>query len=482
MAISLKKQVFSSMKWNTLAVIVNVLVQVLRISVLARFLDRDDFGMIAIALMVVSFTEIFADLGFTVPLIHKQNISNNEYSSVFWVNNLLAVVIFAILYFSAPLIARIYETPQLVSVIQSLGITIILNALGKIFQTIKQKELEYKFISLVSIISNLVGFALMIVFAIMGCKIWSLVWGTIIMTTLRQGVYFLTGLRNSPVRFHCSLQEISDFIRIGTYQVGAQILDFIASKIDIIILGKTVGMDNLGTYNLAKELIIKCYALSNSLTKGVMSAAFAKIQNDIQTLKATYLKFCNINSWVFVPLFAIVFLFADDISMIMYGNKWHSIYQVLAILAIYGAFSVITGPIASILISLGRTDLSLWWTLVQSIVSAVGIIIAGHFGFMPVVYAQVPISVILFIFSWFLIIKKILPISLLEYSKNTGLPIFDCFVIALILTIIQSWLSDSPAADFFMGAVFILCYIIILNYRIPQLKASIMSLINKKNI
>ena len=231
MAISLKKQVFSSMKWNTLAVIVNVLVQVLRISVLARFLEREDFGMIAIALMVVSFTEIFADLGFTVPLIHKQNISNNEYSSVFWVNNILAVLIFAILYFSAPLIARIYETPQLVSVIQSLGITIILNALGKIFQTIKQKELEYKFISLVSIISNLVGFALMIVFAIMGCKIWSLVWGTIIMTTLRQGVYFLTGLRNSPVRFHCSLQEISDFIRIGTYQVGAQILDFIASKI-----------------------------------------------------------------------------------------------------------------------------------------------------------------------------------------------------------------------------------------------------------
>lgn len=467
------------MKWNTLAVIVNVLVQVLRISVLARFLEREDFGMIAIALMVVSFTEIFADLGFTIPLIHKQNISKNEYSSVFWVNNLLAVVIFAILYFSAPLIARIYETPLLVPVIQSLGITIIFNALGKIFQTIKQKELEYKFISLVSIISNLVGFTFMIIFAILDYGIWSLVFGTIIMTALRQGVYLLSGIRNSPVRFHCSLREISGFIRIGAYQVGAQILDFIASKTDIIILGKTVGMDNLGTYNLAKELVIKCYALSNSLTKGVMSAAFAKIQNDIQTLKSTYLKFCNINSWVFVPLFAIIFLFADDISMLMYGDKWYNIYHVLAILAIYGAFTVITGPIATILISLGRTDLSLWWTLVQFIISAAGIMIAGLFGFMPVVYAQIPISVLLFIFSWFLIIKKVLPISLLEYIKNIGLPIFDCFIIALILIAIQSCFSDSPTADLVMGTVFILCYILILNYRIPHLKVSIKSLIKK---
>lgn len=480
MAISLKKRVFSSMKWNTLAVIVNVLVQVLRISVLARFLERDDFGMIAIALMVVSFTEIFADLGFTVPLIHKQNITKNEYSSVFWINNLLAIIIFFILFATAPIIANIYETPQLTIVIQTLGIIIILNALGKIFQTIKQKELEYKFISIVSIISNIIGFVAMVIFALIGFGIWSLVWGTIIMTALRQSIYLFYGLKSSPIQFHCSLHEVSDFIQIGSYQVGAQILDFISSKIDIIILGKTVGMDNLGTYNLAKELILKCYGLSNSLTRGVMSAAFAKIQDDVNTLKSSYLKFCRINSWFFVPLFAIIFLFADEISKLMYGDNWSSIYQVLAILSVYGTFTVIISPIASILISLGRTELSLWWTVIQSLISATGIIISGLFGFMPVVYAQIPISIFLFFASWCLIIKKILPIKFFEYVKNLSLPIFDCSIIVIIIISIQSCFSKSLTTNILLGIVFILFYILILYFRIPKIKCLILSIIHKQ--
>lgn len=479
MAVSLKKRVFSSIKWNTLAVIVNVLVQVLRISVLARFLDRDDFGMIAIALMVVSFTEIFADLGFTVPLIHKQNISKDEYSSVFWVNNLLALLIFGVLYFAAPVIARIYATPQLVSVIQVLGIIVILNALGKIFQTIKQKELEYKFISLVSIISNIVGFTFMVIFALIGWGIWSLVWGTIIMTGLRQGVYFVTGMQNARIRFHCSLTEIRDFIRIGGYQVGAQILDFIASKIDIIILGKTVGMDNLGTYNLAKELILKCYGLSNSLTRGVMSAAFANIQHDVQALKSTYLKFCRINSWVFVPVFALIFLFSDDVSMLMYGNKWDSIYQVLAILAVYGAFIVILGPIASILISLGRTDLSLWWTLIQAVISAGGILMSGYFGFMAVVYAQIPIAILMFVVSWVFIIRKVMPINFWEYNKNLMVPIFDCSIIITLLSVIRLFVPNSFIYDCIICCAFIIVFVIVLIIRVPNLKRSI-TLLQKK--
>lgn len=469
MAVSLKKRVFSSLKWNTLSVIVNVLVQVFRISVLARFLDRDDFGMIAIALMIVSFTEIFADLGFTVPLIHKQNISKDEYSSVFWINNLLSLIIFAILYLGAPLIAKIYETPQLVSVIQVLGITVILNALGKMFQTMKQKELEYKFMSLVSITSNIVGFVCMVIFAICGYGIWSLVWGTIIMTALRQGVYFFIGMRKSSIRFYCSISKIREFIRIGGYQVGAQILDFIASKIDIIILGKTVGMDNLGTYNLAKELIMKCYALSTSLTRGVMTAAFAKIQNDNSRLKSTFLKFCSINSWVFVPVFAIIFLFSDDISVLMYGEKWDSIYRVLAILSVYGAFTVIIGPLASIMISLGRTDLSLWWTFAQSIISATGILIGGMFGFMAVVYAQIPISILILFISWYLIIRKILHVNLWGYLKGMIYPIIFCAISVSILYAINKLLGDTRLSDMITLTLFILMYLAVIKYKWPNM-------------
>ena len=103
---SLKIQVVKSLGWNTIAVIVNTLAQILRIAVLARLLDTSDFGLVAISLAVVAFCEIFSDLGFTVPLLHKQDINSNEYSSVFWMNVLLSAGIYCVLFLISPIIAN----------------------------------------------------------------------------------------------------------------------------------------------------------------------------------------------------------------------------------------------------------------------------------------------------------------------------------------------------------------------------------------
>lgn len=439
---ALKEQVANSFKWNTLNVVFISLVQILRMSVLARILDVSDFGLIAIALMVISFTEIFSDLGFTIPLINKQNISNKEYSSVFWFNLLLSVIFFALLYFSAPLISKIYKESELIPIIRIIGITIIINAFGKIFQTIKTKEFCFKFISIVSILTAVFGFIITLVLALKGLGVYSLVIGTLLQVILRQLVFFISGIKESRISFHFSWNEVSTFVKMGSYQVGAQVLDFFAAKIDIILLGKLVGMDDLGIYNLAKELILKITSFSLSIFRTVMTPTIAKIQNDIERVKSVFSSYSAIFSICVVPVFACMCIFSKEISMIMYGEKWKLIYNVLTYLSIYGVYNALTIPNSTLQLAFGRTDLSLIWTIVIFVVGTIVTLIAGQFGFDYIVYSQVLIGLLLFFLSKFVILDRIINYSLYDYISFFKEPLFICILLGIptivLLRIYQS--------------------------------------------
>lgn len=93
----LRDKTINGAKWNTVATVNNALVQMLKLFILARFLSKVDFGLVAIATMVIGFTDIFANMGFSVGIIHKKEISQKEYSSVFWVNLAVSLILFGII-------------------------------------------------------------------------------------------------------------------------------------------------------------------------------------------------------------------------------------------------------------------------------------------------------------------------------------------------------------------------------------------------
>ena len=435
---AIKEKVIGGFKWNTLSVVVNTVVQLLRVSVLSRILDTSDFGLMAIALMVIAFTEIFSELGFTVPIIHKQDITKTQLSSVYWMNVIVSVIIYVVLFAVAPLLAAFYKEPSLVSIIRVVGVVVIINGFGKVFQTLKTKNLEFRFISIVAIVTSVLGLVITYLFAINGFGVYSLVYGVIAQNLIRQGVYSIQGLSSKLVSFELSLREIKDFIRIGGNQVGAQILDFIASKVDIIILGKTIGMDNLGIYNLAKELVQKCYALGVSLTSRVMAAALAQLQSDFQRLKSTYLNYARILSLFFGPVFIAMFIFSPEISAVMYGDKAELVAPVLKWLSLFGFFNCLISPSSSIQLALGRTDISLLWTFVISVTSAGITILAGLWGFEMVVYAQVLIGFICFILSWLLVLNKLLRVSIREYLNTYGFSLLSSLSLIIILGFLRT--------------------------------------------
>lgn len=441
---AIKEQTISGVKWTTVATINNAGIQMLKLFILARLLDKADFGLIAIALMVIGFTEIFSNLGLSVGIIHKQNITQKQYSSIYWVNMIASIVIYALLCASTPLLVKFYAEPELAIIIPLLGLQLIFNAFGKIFYTFKTKELEFKFISIVNIICVEAGALLTILFAVWGLGVYSLVYGMLFQTLAMQLTYAISGLGKYKILFYCKLQEIIDYIKIGGFQVGTQVLDYAAAKLDIFLIGRFFGMELLGIYNLAKELILKIIQVVNPIITNVATPAFAQIQHDKPLVRSTYLKILKLLSSVNFPIFFLLFIFAELITLLVYGENMMSVALYVRILAMWGLLNSVGNPAGILMVSLGRTDLGFYWTIIRASITAVAIAIAGHFGMEAVAYTQVAMAVLFFFIYWRTMIYNMTQIKLKDYIGANAFPFLFALAAAIAATPFRIFSSQLP--------------------------------------
>lgn len=437
----LKQKAISGVKWNTVSTVTLTLVQILRLAVLTRLLEKSDFGLIAIATMVIGFTDIFSELGLTVAVIHKQNITNKQYSSVYWTNILLCIIVFSILWAVSPLLSFFYKEPILSTIIPLLGIQILLNGFGKMFQTIKSKNLEYAFLSKVRIFACFAGFVVTVVLALLKFGVYSLVIGQLSQVGIMQVIYAFEGRKGQKILWHLDFREISDFIKIGSFRLGAQILDFISAKIDVFLIGKFFGMDDLGIYNLAKDLVCRPYGIVNLLTSSVASSAFAQLQNDRNLVKSYYKKIVNIVSTITIPIYFAIFISADVIVKILYGDAFSEVSVLLRILTLYGIESSISSQGAILQVALGRTDIGFNWTIVRIIFTIGVIFVASNINIEAVAYGQVILAIISIFLFWLMAIRPIIKMELFDYMgtfyRPLGISLSIAFPIFAFLTMLK---------------------------------------------
>ena len=223
--------------WTTASTVVRNLVHLLQIAILTRFLDKADFGIVAIAHMFIGFTAMFLDMGISVGIIHRQNITNKEYSSLFWLNIIFGVVLTLGLFLLAPIITAGYHSQDLTNVVQLISFTILLNALGTQQRTYCQKKTYFGRLAVIETVGSLITMTVAIVTAVMGYGVYSLAYSTLTGALFINLTHLIIGLiKDSRLHFHFSIEETIPFLKIGIYQVGAHILDFFTRELDIIII------------------------------------------------------------------------------------------------------------------------------------------------------------------------------------------------------------------------------------------------------
>ena len=428
---SLRSQSVTGVKWNAVGTLTTTALQMLKLFILARILTKQDFGLLAIATMFLGFTEIFANMGLATGIIHKQDITRDQYSSVFWLNLMLSVALWLLLCAFTPLIANYYHHPALRQLIPLLSFTLVIDSFGKMFYTLKTKELDFKFISIVQIVGVTLGVVLTVVLALHGFGVFSLAWGALLQAVITQSVYAVSGLKAYCIRLHFRLSEIRELVSIGLYQLGMQVIDYAANKLDIFLIGRFFSAEVLGVYNLAKELLYKAVQLINPIVTNVAAPAFARFQDDMPKMRRSYAEVLHLLSFINFPIFMAFFLFAEPLTVLLYGSGMVEMVWFVRVLSVWGMLQSIGNPAGILMVSLGRTDLGFRWTLVRIVFVLAGTLVASRISIQAMAWTQVLLAFIFLFAYWRMMVYKCIQMPLKSYLGAVTWPLLGIVVAAL---------------------------------------------------
>jgi len=414
---SIDKQVKTGVKWTTISTVVLAVVAILKISILTRFLDKSDFGLMALVTFVMGFMELFNDMGITSAILHKQGITKKQYASLYWINWIASIIMYLLLLVITPLVASFYEQSLLNTLIPLIGLNLILSAIGRQYKTIEQKNLLFNTISIIDIIGALLSLGLSVFLAIYGYGVFALVYSVIFQALFSNFCYFLIGLRKYGLLFHFKFHETKEFLKIGMYQVGGQVVNYFNRDLDILIIGKFFSTDVLGGYSLARELVRRPSSFIIPILNRVGAPALSKINDNHKKLKQSYLKMTNILASLTIPIYLIIAFLAYPIVYVLYGESFTDITILVQILTINMIFRVIGGNVGNLVVATGRTDLDFKWNLLTFIVTPLFVLIGSQFGIIGVAVMMSLSMVFLYIPSYFYLIKRMINVSLIEYSK-----------------------------------------------------------------
>ena len=312
-----------------------------------------------------------------------------------------------------------------------LSFTLVIDSFGKMFYTLKTKELDFRFISIVQIVGVTLGVVLTVVLALLGHGVFSLAWGALLQAAITQGVYAVSGLKAYRIRLHFSLGEIRELVSIGLYQLGMQVVDYAANKLDIFLIGRFFSAEVLGVYNLAKELLYKAVQLINPIVTNVAAPAFARFQDDMPKMRRSYAEVLHLLSFVNFPIFMAFFLFAEPLTVLLYGGGMVEMVWFVRVLSVWGMLQSIGNPAGILMVSLGRTDLGFKWTLVRIVFVLMGTLIASQISIQAMAWTQVLLAFIFLFAYWRMMVYKCIQMPLWSYLGAVSWPLLGVVVAAL---------------------------------------------------
>jgi O-antigen/teichoic acid export membrane protein len=379
----LKNIAASGIKWNFTSTTISTVLQIMQIIVLARILTPEDFGLIAIVGVIITFTQHFADMGVRNAIIHRQDITRKHLSSLYWLNILSGIALFAIIAALSPLVSNFYDNPQLKILLLLSALAFLITPIGQQFYILLQKNLQLARLAKFGILFAAVGTAVTVLSALAGQGVLSFVWGNLAsaVTSTALAVYNFKTWRPS---FHFSTDDLKGYVSFGLYQMGERTLHYFSWNIDKLLIGKLLGTEVLGFYSVAYQLMLRPMNIINPVFTQVAFPVFSVIQHDNERLKSGYLKLTRAISFITAPVYFIMFALAEPLILILLGDGWKPAVGIFQVLVWLGIFYSIGYPIGSLLLAKGRAGLSFWLNVFYFLLYAAAILIGSHWGVLGI--------------------------------------------------------------------------------------------------
>lgn len=389
---SLKEKTVSGVTWAAVEKWGQQIIQFIITIIIARILSPADYGIVGILTVFLMLSNVLIDSGFGAALIQKKEVTEVDYSTIFYFNLLISIVCYGILYLAAPAIARFFNEPQLTAITRVLGTTVIINSFALIQMTILQKRLEFKPQAYVALASVTVSGAVGIFMAYNGFGLWALVWQSIINMATQTLLYWFFSAWRPLLVF--SKETISSLFGFSSNLLFSAILNVVFKSIIPVLIGKYYSTRDLGFYTQSKRFNDLPSVNTTLIVQKVSYATLATIQDDDVRLKAAYRRIIQSVVFLVFPAMLILAATARPAILVLLTAKWEPAVLYLQVLVLGGMLYPLHSLTLNICQIKGRTDLFLKLEVAKKVITLILILAALPFGVLAFVIAETVISII----------------------------------------------------------------------------------------
>lgn len=375
---NLKRKTVNGFFWSSLEMLFSQGQGILYGIVLARLLSPNEFGLLGMVTIFIAIAQVFVDSGLSQALIRKQNCTELDYNTIFWVNIIIGVVAFIVIWIMAPFIADFYEKPELINLTRVLALAIIISSLTLNQQTIITKNLDFKTLTKSSIIGTFVAGIVSIILALYGFGVWSLVWRVIINQAVRSLIlwYYNRWLPN----FTYSKAVLKEHFLFGSNLLLISMVSAVYKSFYNMIIGKNYPVSTLGYYTNAEQYSNMPATSITAITNKVSYPVLSEMQNDNIRLKKSIKKLIETVMYLsFIILFGLAAV-AHPLFIIMLGVKWApsiAYFQILCFAYAITPLHIINHNIMKIK---GRSDLFLKTEIIKYLLFTPLLVLGAIYG------------------------------------------------------------------------------------------------------
>lgn len=370
----LKQKAVKGVAWTALQRYSTMLIQFVSGIILARLLTPYDYGCIGMLMIFMLLAESFIDGGFGSALIQKKNPTQTDYSTIFFWNMGLSVVLYAVLFLSAPAIARFYGIPQLSEILKVQGAILFIYAFNIVQRNQLQKKLNFKILSIVTILTSLTALSVTIIMAYKGFGVWALV-AQNMLTAAIPAIVFWFYVRWRP-QWVFSWQSFRELFGFGFYMFLTNLLNQFGHQIQGLLIGRFYNASTMGYYSKANSTErLASTSISKVMTQ-VTYPLYAEMQDDKAALGDMIKKITMTLSYVTFPLMFILLLCAKPLFILLYSDRWAASVPYFQVLCLAGlAYSLQSVNYQSVA-AIGKSKTMFVWTFVKRAMG-IAFVVAG---------------------------------------------------------------------------------------------------------
>lgn len=355
---TLRNKTIRNIGYNSIAKIIQLVIHAFANIILTRTLLPSDYGIVSFAGIFISFLVQFGDLGIRSAVIQKKELSHKELYIAFTIKAVLGSVIFLVAFICAPLAAIFSDNQDTTSVVQVLAFGFILNTFSFLPNILLTRDLDYKKLSYINILSALLNSIIAVILALAGFKYWSLVVASICGTIA--SAILINIIHPVRYRFAYDSETARGFLLFGGNLFLNGLTVFLIFNADNFLIGTVKGSINLGYYSIAFSWGSMVCTTIGSIVLSVLFPTFSKIQENREMLKISYLMVLRYVSFGGILVNMTLFVVSRDFLVLVLGHntdKWLPALSAFRILCFYGIVRLLLEPVGQVLLALGRTNI-----------------------------------------------------------------------------------------------------------------------------